>query len=91
MEGGADAIFLGLKQFNARGRAVNFSNPQLITMLDIAGKNKKGLNMMWLPSVCAAASVLLKYWCKHLNAFQLLVNSILQHSSLTVCKIINPA
>ena len=39
VEGGADAIFLGLKQFNARGRAVNFSNPQLITMLDIAGKN----------------------------------------------------
>ncbi|TLX74102.1 U32 family peptidase [Labilibacter sediminis] len=38
VEGGADAIFLGLKQFNARGRAVNFSNPQLITMLDIAGK-----------------------------------------------------
>ncbi len=39
VEGGADAIFLGLKQFNARGRAVNFSNPQLITMLDIAEKN----------------------------------------------------
>ncbi|MGQ1785743.1 peptidase U32 family protein [Saccharicrinis sp. GN24d3] len=38
LEGGADAIFLGLKQFNARGRAVNFSNPQLITMLDMAGK-----------------------------------------------------
>lgn len=38
VEGGADAIFLGLKQFNARGRAVNFSNPQLITMLDIAKK-----------------------------------------------------
>lgn len=38
VEGGADAIFLGLKQFNARGRAVNFSNGQLITMLDIAGK-----------------------------------------------------
>jgi len=38
IEGGADAIFLGLKQFNARGRAVNFSNAQLITMLDIAEK-----------------------------------------------------
>jgi putative protease len=37
LEGGADAIFLGLKQFNARGRAVNFSNSQLVTMLDIAG------------------------------------------------------
>ncbi len=39
IEGGADAIFLGLKQFNARGRAVNFSNPQLVTMLDIAEKH----------------------------------------------------
>ncbi len=39
IEGGADAIFLGLKQFNARGRAVNFSNAQLITMLDIAEKH----------------------------------------------------
>ncbi|MCW3804183.1 peptidase U32 family protein [Plebeiibacterium marinum] len=38
IEGGADAIFLGLKQFNARGRAVNFSNAQLVTMLDVAGK-----------------------------------------------------
>ncbi len=39
IEGGADAIFLGLKQFNARGRAVNFSNSQLVTMLDVAEKN----------------------------------------------------
>ncbi len=39
IEGGADAIFLGLKQFNARGRAVNFSNSQLVTMLDVAHKN----------------------------------------------------
>ncbi len=38
IEGGADAIFLGLKQFNARGRAINFSNAQLITLLDIAKK-----------------------------------------------------
>ena len=38
VEGGADAIFLGLKQFNARGRAVNFSNAQLVTMLDVAAK-----------------------------------------------------
>ncbi len=36
IEGGADAIFLGMKQFNARGRAVNFSNPQLITMIKTA-------------------------------------------------------
>ncbi len=43
VEGGADAIFLGLKQFNARGRAVNFSNAQLITMLDIA--EKKGVKI----------------------------------------------
>ncbi len=43
VEGGADAIFLGLKQFNARGRAVNFSNSQLVTMLDIA--KKKGVKI----------------------------------------------
>ena len=28
--GGADAIFLGLRSFNARGRAMNFSNSQLL-------------------------------------------------------------
>ena len=28
-EGGADAIYLGLKAFNARGRAANFTNSQL--------------------------------------------------------------
>ncbi len=43
IEGGADAIFLGLKQFNARGRAVNFSNSQLVTMLDIA--REKGVKI----------------------------------------------
>ncbi len=40
IEGGADAIFLGLKQFNARGRAVNFTNAQLTTMLEIAAAKK---------------------------------------------------
>lgn len=40
IEGGADAIFLGLKQFNARGRAVNFTNAQLVTMLEIAAEKK---------------------------------------------------
>ncbi len=29
LQGGADAIYLGLKQFNARGRARNFTNGQL--------------------------------------------------------------
>lgn len=36
IKGGADAIYLGLKQFNARNRATNFSNPQLLVLLDIA-------------------------------------------------------
>ena len=34
LRGGADAIFLGLKQFNARGRAKNFTNGQLVTILE---------------------------------------------------------
>lgn len=39
IKGGADAIFLGLKQFNARGRAKNFTNGQLHTMLQKAKEN----------------------------------------------------
>ncbi len=40
LKGGADAIYLGLKQFNARGRAKNFTNGQLSTILKEAKKNK---------------------------------------------------
>ena len=36
IEGGADAVYLGLQQFNARGRADNFTIPQLQSMLKIA-------------------------------------------------------
>ncbi len=39
IEGGADAVYLGLKQFNARGRASNFSLNQLQTLLGIAHKS----------------------------------------------------
>ena len=39
IEGGADAIYLGLKAFNARARAMNFSNHQLLTLLKEAHKN----------------------------------------------------
>jgi U32 family peptidase len=42
LEGGADAVYLGLKQFNARGRAANFSPGQLPGILRIAhGKGVK--------------------------------------------------
>ncbi|MCT4615531.1 MAG: U32 family peptidase [Marinifilaceae bacterium] len=40
VEAGADAIYLGLKQFNARGRATNFSPAQVRAMKKIADKNK---------------------------------------------------
>ena len=40
IEGGADAIFVGLKAFNARGRAANFNNYQFILLLNEAIKNK---------------------------------------------------
>lgn len=36
LEGGADAIYVGLQQFNARSRAKNFSIDQLKVMCDIA-------------------------------------------------------
>lgn len=36
IEGGADAVFLGLKDFNARGRAANFTDKQLASILKIA-------------------------------------------------------
>ena len=42
LQGGADAIYLGLKQFNARGWARNFTNSQLQSILKEAkGKNVK--------------------------------------------------
>ncbi|MCL3779120.1 U32 family peptidase [Prolixibacteraceae bacterium JC049] len=36
IEGGADAVFLGLKDFNARGRAANFTNKQLAEIVQVA-------------------------------------------------------
>lgn len=38
LDGGADAVYLGLKQFNARNRAKNFTIPQLLGLLDLAKK-----------------------------------------------------
>jgi putative protease len=38
IEGGADAIYLGLRMFNARGRASNFSHIQLWALLEEAKK-----------------------------------------------------
>lgn len=38
LDGGADAIYMGLKQFNARGRAKNFTNTQLLPILKEAKK-----------------------------------------------------
>ncbi len=38
LEGGADAIYLGLKQFNARGRAKNFTTSQLPALVKEARK-----------------------------------------------------
>ncbi len=38
LEGGADAVYLGLKHFNARGRALNFSNRQIPVLIDLAHK-----------------------------------------------------
>ncbi len=38
LEGGADAVYLGLKHFNARERAFNFSNQQLPVLLELAHK-----------------------------------------------------
>jgi len=39
-EGGADAIYLGLQQFNARERADNFTYQQLLALLDEAEKRQ---------------------------------------------------
>lgn len=39
LQGGADAIYLGLKYFNARGRASNFSNFQFLLLLQEAEKH----------------------------------------------------
>lgn len=36
VKGGADAVYLGLKQFNGRGRASNFNNFQLLSIVEIA-------------------------------------------------------
>ncbi len=39
IQGGADAIYLGLRKFNARGRASNFTYLQFVTLLNEAKKN----------------------------------------------------
>jgi len=39
-EGGADAVYLGLQQFNARERADNFTYQQLLALLDEAEKRQ---------------------------------------------------
>jgi len=39
VQGGADAIYLGLKNFNARGRAANFLPNQLLALLKDANNN----------------------------------------------------
>ncbi|NOZ35370.1 MAG: U32 family peptidase [Chlorobi bacterium] len=38
LEGGANAVYLGLKNFNARERALNFSNRQIPVLIDLAHK-----------------------------------------------------
>ena len=43
LEGGADAVYLGLRKFNARGRAKNFTVNQLQSLLKEADKNKIGV------------------------------------------------
>lgn len=39
VEGGADAVYFGLKQFNARERADNFGYPELLALLEEARKH----------------------------------------------------
>jgi putative protease len=39
VEGGADAVYFGLKQFNARERADNFGYPELLSLLEVARKH----------------------------------------------------
>lgn len=39
IKGGADAVYLGLRQFNARGRASNFTTAQLQALLKLAKKH----------------------------------------------------
>jgi len=43
LQAGADALYLGLNKFNARGRAQNFTEQQLNTVLSEA--RKKGVNV----------------------------------------------
>ena len=40
LDGGADAVYLGLKNFNARGRAANFGESHLMAALKEAQKRK---------------------------------------------------
>lgn len=40
IEGGADAIYLGLRSFNARARASNFTNSQFVSILEEAKAKK---------------------------------------------------
>ena len=40
LKGGADAVYLGLRSFNARGRASNFTEAQLLAAIQLAKKNR---------------------------------------------------
>ena len=40
LKGGADAVYLGLRSFNARGRACNFTEAQLLAAIQLAKKNR---------------------------------------------------
>lgn len=44
VDGGANAVYLGLRSFNARGRASNFSHAQLWALLQVA--KKKGVRVL---------------------------------------------
>ncbi len=50
LQGGADAVYLGLKHFNARGRANNFTELQFLSILKEA-KNRKVLVYVTLNTV----------------------------------------
>ena len=71
--------------FERIGTELKTKIPLIRTVLLLIGylQSKNITDMFWLASVCTAA-VVLKNRCTHMNAMQMLINSILQHLSITV-------
>ncbi len=77
---GADAIYVGLKEFSAREQAPNFNIPELIPLMELARKKGKrvylALNVLIFESELKKLQSLLKIISTHLSPHALIVQDM---------------